>query len=287
MTAAADVHRYAHAAMATTFEVRCVHPEARYARQAAEAAFALVERLEQEQSRFIANSDVARINELQAGAATRVSPQTMECLEIAQRMYEITGGAFDVSLGTGLDRLDLLVDDLAVVAREAGARLDLGGIGKGYAVDRVAELLLEWDVPRALVHGGWSSVVALEPPPDADGWSLTLSAPDEADPRVLVRLSARQKALSASGTRKGDHILDPHTGAPVARRAVWVGLDRGEGEEAGSPAAVAETLSTAFMVLTSEQAAEVCRFAGVEAWIFEQDLLVHLTSGARADKDAS
>jgi FAD:protein FMN transferase len=287
MTVGPDVHRFAHAAMATTFEVRCAHPDARYARQAAEAAFALVERLEQEQSRFIANSDVARINALDAGAGTRVSPQTMECLEIARRMYEITGGAFDVSLGSGLERLDLLVEDLTVVAREAGARLDLGGIGKGYAVDRVAELLLEWDVPRALVHGGWSSVVALEPPPEADGWALTLSAPDEADPRVLVRLSARQKALSASGTRKGDHILDPHTGTPVARRAVWVGLDRREGAEAGSPAATTETLSTAFMVLAIEQAEELCRFAGVEAWIFEQDRMIHLTPGARADKDAS
>jgi thiamine biosynthesis lipoprotein len=211
----------------------------------------------------------------------------MECLEIARRMYEVTGGAFDVSLGSGLERLDLLVDDLTVVARQAGARLDLGGIGKGYAVDRVAELLVEWDVTRALVHGGWSSVVALDPPPDTDGWALTLSAPDETDPRVLVRLSARQKALSASGTRKRDHIVDPRTGTPVARRAVWVGLDRGQADDAGSPAAVAETLSTAFMVLPTEQAGEVCRFAGVEAWVFEPDLLIHLTPGARADKDAS
>ena len=68
----------------------------------------LVDRLEQEQSRFIANSDVSRINDLSAGQGTRVSPTTMECLEIARRMYDVTGGAFDVSIGSGLDGLDLV-----------------------------------------------------------------------------------------------------------------------------------------------------------------------------------
>jgi FAD:protein FMN transferase len=230
---------------------------------------------------------VARINALEPGAATRVSPHTMECLHIARRMYEVTGGAFDVSLGSGLERLDLIDPELTVVAREGGARLDLGGIGKGYAVDRVAELLLEWDVPRALVHGGWSSVVALAPPPESEGWALTLSAPDEADPRVLVRLSAREKALSASGTRKGDHIRDPRTGQPARRRAVWVGRERGGEAEGGSPAALAETLSTAFMLLSTAEAARLCRSTGAEAWVFEEDRLIHLTADAVPDKDAS
>ena len=158
-------HRFSHAAMATLFEVRCVHADAGYAGQAAQAAFALVDRLEQEQSRFIANSDVSRINHLSAGQSTRVSPTTLECLEIARRMHDLTRGAFDVTLGSGWGGLDLAPEEFTVHVREAGVRLDLGGIGKGYAVDRVAELLEEWDVPQALVHGGFSSVLALEPPP--------------------------------------------------------------------------------------------------------------------------
>ena len=283
MTETTRVHRSSHAAMATLFEVRCVHADPAYASQAAQAAWDVVDRIEQEQSRFVGNSDVSRINRLSAGESTRVSASTMECLEIARRMHELTGGAFDISLGSGLQGLELVPDDFTVVARTDGIRLDLGGIGKGYAVDRVAELLEEWGIPRALIHGGWSSVLALEPPPDALGWTLTLSAPDAAERRVLVRLSARQRALSASGTRKGDHILDPRTGAPVPRRAAWVAVGRGR-ELGRSPAALAETLSTAYMVLTAEAAAHLAeRCPGIEAWVVEDEQIVHLPHGVMAD----
>jgi thiamine biosynthesis lipoprotein len=287
----AGVHRFSHAAMATLFEIRCVHADPGYASQAAQAAFQLVDRLEQEQSRFVANSDVSRINHLSAGQATRVSPSTMECLEIARRMYDLTGGAFDISVGSGLDGLDLVPEDFTVVARTGGVRLDLGGIAKGYAVDRVAELLEEWEIPRALIHGGWSSVLALEPPPDGDGWILTLSAPEPAEARVLHRIAARQTALSASGTRKGDHILDPRTQRPVRKRAVWVAVAGRDPREPGSPAAFAETLSTAFMVLPPEEVADLCRQCpGVEAWFVEGEGLLHLPAspaGGRREGDSS
>jgi len=260
-------HRFSHAAMATIFEVHCHHPDAGYARQAAQAAFDLVDGLERELSRFVANSDVARINGLAEGETTRVSPSTLECLETAFRMCARTGGAFDVSVGSGLDRLELLPDEFAVRARVAGARLDLGGIGKGHAVDRVAELLAEWDIASALVHGGFSSVLALEAPPDGEGWPLNLSVPGAAGPRILARVDARQLALSASGTQKGDHIKDPATGRAVADRAAWVALAR-TGEAAGQAAAVAEALSTAFMVLPPSEVARLCRTTpGIEAWL--------------------
>jgi len=208
-------HRFSHAAMATVFEVHCVHADARYAAQAAQAAFDLVDRLEQELSRFVGNSDISRINHLAAGQAARVSPSTMECLQIAWHVYGLTGGAFDVSIGSGLQRLELDPDEFAVHAGEGGASVDLGGIGKGYAVDRMAEVLEEWEIPRALVHGGYSSVLALEPPAEGSGWALTLSAPGPGDGRVLARMAARRQAFSASGVRKGDHILDPRTGRPA------------------------------------------------------------------------
>jgi FAD:protein FMN transferase len=273
------VHRFSHAAMATLFEIRCLHADPGYARQAAQEAFLLVDRLEQEQSRFVANSDVSRINHLSVGQATRVSPSTMECLEIARRMHDRTGGAFDISVGSGLDGLDFVSEDFTVLARTGGVRLDLGGIAKGYAVDRVAELLEEWEISRALIHGGWSSVLALEPPPDGDGWPLTLSAPEPGEQRVLARISARQKALSASGTQKRDHILDPRTGRPVRNRAVWVAVGGGEEGNPGSRAAFAETLSTAFMILPPEEVADLCRqWPGVEAWLVEERALVHLAA---------
>jgi thiamine biosynthesis lipoprotein len=258
------VHRFSHEAMATVFEVHCAHADARYAAQAAQAAFELVDRLEQLLSRFLGNSDIARVNHLAAGQGTQVSPWTMECLEIAWHLHELTAGAFDPSIGSGLLRLELDPDGFTVRAREGGARLDLGGIGKGYAVDRVAELLAEWEIPSALVHGGYSSVLALEPPPEQDGWPLTLSAPGGG--RVLTRISARQRAFSASGVRKGDHILDPRTGLAVQGRAgAWVAV---AGESGGRAAAVADALSTAFMILTYDEIAALCgRSPGLEAWL--------------------
>jgi thiamine biosynthesis lipoprotein len=264
---AGSLHRFSHDAMATVFEVRAVHADAAYARQAAHAGFELVDRLEQELSRFIPNSDIARINSLSAGHDTRVSPDTMECLVIARHLYTLTNGAFDVSLGSGLDRLELEADELSVRALGDGVRLDLGGIGKGYAVDRLAALLEEWGLDRALVHGGWSSVLALEPPPDRDAWPLTLSAPGPGVARLLARVPARQRALSASGTRKGEHILDPRTGQSVADGAVWVALPRSR-DEGHSPAAVADALSTAFMVLPRERIEALClQNPDLDAWL--------------------
>jgi len=263
--------------MATVFEVHGVHPDAGYAAQAAQAAFDLADRLERELSRFLPNSDIGRINGLAAGERTRVSPSTMECLVIARHLFDLTGGAFDVSIGTGLASLDVDPRGCIVHARASGVRLDLGGIGKGYAVDLMAELLEEWGLERALVHGGFSSVLALEPPPGRRGWPLTLSDPC-APSTALARLSTRQTALGASGVHKGDHIVDPRTGVPArGRRAAWAAVPRppapdGEPRAAERPrlaaAAVADALATAFMLLGPEQVRGLCDGSpGLEAWI--------------------
>jgi thiamine biosynthesis lipoprotein len=274
-----DLRRFSHEAMGTVFEVYCEHDDERYAAQAAQAAFDVVERLERELSRFLPNSDIARVNHLAAGQSTRVSASTMECLVIAGQAFALTRGAFDVSIGTGWASLELDPDDLFVHATREGVRVDLGGIGKGYAVDRMAEVLEEWGLARALVHGGFSSVLALEPPAARDGWPLTLSNPS--DPSlVLERLSMRQVALGASGLLKGDHILDPRTGEPArVRRAAWTAVARPGAsrspdpveEETGASAAVADALATAFMVMSVEEVEALCdRSPGLDAWLFPE-----------------
>ncbi len=265
--------------MATVYEVYTLHDNQQYAAQAAQATFDLVDRLERELSRFLPNSDITRINLLEAGASTRVTRSTLECLLIARHMFDLTGGAFDVSIGTGLPSLELDPDDSVVRATERGVAVDLGGIGKGYAVDLMAELLEEWDLGIALVHGGFSSVLALEPPPDRDGWPLTLSDP-RTPSRVLHRLSVRQTALSASGLRKGDHIRDPRTGAPIrGRLAAWVTLprplDSARADDGDAPraaaATVADALTTAFMLLDRDEVEALCQSSpGLEAWILEE-----------------
>jgi thiamine biosynthesis lipoprotein len=273
-----DVRRFSHEAMATVFEVYSVHADERYAAQAAQAAFDLVDRLERELSRFLPNSDITRVNHLAAGESTRVSASTLECLVIARHVFDLTGGAFDISIGTGLPSLQLDADSFQVRASRDGVQVDLGGIGKGYAVDRMAELLEEWGLGSTLVHGGFSSVLALEPPAGREGWPLTLSDPG-APSRVLARLSARQMALGASGLRKGAHIVDPRTGEPArGRLAAWVAVPRPDVATADegprvAAAAVTDALTTAFMLLSTEEITALCeRSPGVEAWVLSESV---------------
>ena len=303
-TGSAPVHRFSHQAMATTFEIFCLHSDAIYARQAAWAAFDLVNRIEQDLSRFIENSDIARVNSLQLGESVRVSRSTMECLMLSRLGYAETCGAFDISLGSGLEELELAPDRLRVCAGANGIRLDLGGIGKGYALDRVAELLADWEVSEALIHGGFSSVVALEAPAGTNGWPLTLSVPSDdcADPIAVVQ--ARRMALSASGLRKGAHIRNT-TANPECdvRTAAWAAasverlaafckeaqrLSGADRPMSNSPAAAAEVFSTAFMILGSRQVKDCCnRWRGLEAWLIDdrssrpngRDLVMHVPKG--------
>ena len=266
--------RFSHQAMNTVFEIVCTHPDAAYARQAAWAAFDVAVRLEQELSRFIENSDISRINSLAAGQSVRVNRWTMECLELARLAWAETAGAFDISLGSGLDRLSLDSLRLVVRANAAGVRLDLGGIGKGYAVDRMAELLAEWGVERAVIHGGFSSVLALDAPVGCEGWPLTMSARDGAV------IQAKRRAFSASGTQKGDHIVDPRTGQPArCRRAAWASAPVSaltdfcrKARTGDSPAAVVEAFSTAFLILDASEIQDCCwRHPGLESWTLEYD----------------
>jgi FAD:protein FMN transferase len=272
-----DLRRFSHEAMNTVFEIHVSNTDARYAAEAAHAAFALVDRLEGELSRFRHNSDITRLNHLAAGGTARVGEAALECLLIARHVYDLTAGAFDIAIGTGLPSLEIDADAFEVRATADGVRLDLGGIGKGYAVDLAAELLEEWGLDRAFVHGGFSSAVALEPPAGREGWPLTLSDPREPS-RVFCRLSMRQAALSASGVRKGDHILDPRTGAPVrGRLAAWAALPRPAPRSAAAaaesgprlaPAAVADALTTAFMLAAVDEIEALCaRSPGLEAWV--------------------
>jgi thiamine biosynthesis lipoprotein len=315
------IHRFQHTAMATQFEIRCTHPDADYARQAARAAFEAVDRLERQLSRFVENSDISRINHLRPRASTIVSYETMQCLQLARLIGAETGGAFDISLGTGYDTLELVPSEFVVrensdpppglepdatpppreTPRETprdddpdferppgNVQLDLGAIGKGYALDRVADVLEDWEVEQVLIDAGSSSVLALEPPAGEQAWPLTLSEPGDPG-QILATISARQRALGASGIRKGDHILEPRSRAPVrSRRAAWVSAPRdvlaGIGRQAGienSAAAVADAMSTAFMICPVQQIGAYCqRHAGLEAWILET-ALTHFP-GARA-----
>lgn len=265
----ASVHRSAHEAMGTVFEVIVGGQEADYAAQASQAVFREIERLETLFSRFNASSEIGQVNRLQPDESLAVSLETFECLRSAEEVRRETAGAFDVNYQRSAgysDRksYDLTAADAGFRVRmhrpllrraPAGLDLDLGAIGKGYALDRAAIILAEWSVERFLIHGGTSTALATGSapglPPREAGWPLGVGGTwkkNEVPQRVLLH----NRALSGSGTEvKGRHILDPRTGHRAeGHLAAWV---------SHPSAAVADALSTAFMAMSDKEVRRYCR----------------------------
>ena len=245
-----EIHQFNHAAMATHFQVRIVYEEHPYAAQAAQAAFNLVDLLESRLSRFRPQSDIARAVQLAPAEKMRLSEATFACLHIAKQMEEITGSAFcptPAALATqaSLPQWELVSSEQSIRCVSGRLEFDLGAIGKGFALDRVGELLGEWDCPSFLLVAGGSSILAGDPPPEHSGWSCGLGGNDSPQRLLLTHAS-----LSGSGLAvKGSHILDPRTGQPALRQnRAWVLADT---------AAESDALSTACMVLTEAELHQV------------------------------
>ena len=273
-----DAHHFAHEAMATVFEIYITDDDETYARQGAQAAFAEVDRLELEMSRFISNSDISRLNDAVSGETVGLGMDVFECLSRAREMHDKTSGAFDISVGalyscwlnddrtlrqpsdeelaracelTGLDHLKLNEEDFSAEVLTEGVQFDLGGIGKGYAAEKMAEILREWSLRQALVLAGASSVLSVSVPEGMTGWPIKLRHPDNHED-VLARFELTEGAISGSGNQKGQHIIDVRSveGVPVeGRLAAW----------AMAPDAVAaDALSTAFMMLSAGDIDDYC-----------------------------
>jgi FAD:protein FMN transferase len=261
---AADIHVFRHHAMATYFQVRIAGEESAYAAQAARAAFDLTDRLEAVLSRFRENSEIRQISLLTPGEKLRLGGSTFACLAIAKQMEHATRNAFSITptaLQTqpALPSWTLLPDEFSIRCDSGRLEFDLGAIGKGFALDRMAEELLEWDCAAFLLVAGGSSVLAGAPPAKSRGWSSGLGD-DHADKRYWLA----HCSLSGSGVAvKGNHILDPRTGKPAIQRPrAWA---------FASTAAESDALSTACMVLSE---AEI-----VECLAGDQERLVMLNQG--------
>ncbi|MBI5864771.1 MAG: FAD:protein FMN transferase [Planctomycetes bacterium] len=264
----AGLRTFAHFAMACDWLIAIPACESQPAESAAQAAFEEVDRLERELSRFRPDSDIARINALRSGESTQVGADAVECLALAASVHDETGGAFDVGVGAlvgqvpqpppppvGMRCLRVAPAARTVMQTQAGVVIDLGAIGKGYAVDRAVEVLRDWKIAAALVHAGQSSVFGFSD--DAQlSWRVGVRNPlDQAS--ILGTVELRNESLSASGRRiHGSHIIDPRTRQPALRAiGAWA--------RAGS-AAVSDAVSTALMVMDdSEIAAFSARHAAI------------------------
>jgi len=254
-------------AMATRFEI-VLHGENEVRlRAAAEEALDEIERLEAQLNLYQPTSEISHINARAAFELVRVEPSLFRLLQHARRLSQETEGAFDITVaplmrcwgfmrGTGrlpdpaevaeardkvgMRRVGLDEEQFTVSFEREGVMLDLGSIGKGYALERAAERLRESGVTIGILHGGTSTVYALGAPPDSDAWKVAVPKPDFAERTIalgatreseahgldnlIAVVPLNNEALSVSavwgksfvaGDRVYGHVIDPRKGEPV------------------------------------------------------------------------
>jgi thiamine biosynthesis lipoprotein len=243
-------HEESRVAMGCTGTVRACDPDAATLPRIVGAALDEIDRIDRLISHYRRDSPLSRLNREAAQGPVAVEPEFFDLLAECLRYSRESDGAFDITVGPLMKAWGFFRDEgrrpderalaqaLAVVGYRhvlldpetrtvrfdrPGVELDLGGVGKGYAVDRVVNLLRRLGIASALVNLGGSSVYGLGAPPGRGAWEVGIQDPTQPD-RTALTLTLRDRALSVSGgyarffEEDGttySHIMDPRTGRPA------------------------------------------------------------------------
>jgi thiamine biosynthesis lipoprotein len=239
-------------AMGSTYSI-VLYGVDRYKLQAAvELAFEEVRRLDRLLSNYRPESEWSQVNRSAAERPVHVSRELFDLLSACERYSRASEGAFDITVGplmkvwgfykgsgrlphraevrgaitrVGYDKVVLHDSDLTVSFKRPGVEMDPGGIGKGYAVDRVVAVLKEQGIASGMITAGGSSIYAIGTPPDEPrGWRISLRHPKDPN-RTVEEVFLKNDSMSTSGNyekffiaggRLYSHIMDPRTGYPAS-----------------------------------------------------------------------
>ncbi|MCP5113781.1 MAG: FAD:protein FMN transferase [bacterium] len=290
----AEVRR-ARYVMGTIFEITAHGSDSRRVTKAVEKAFEAIRQSDRTLSHYVADSDLSRFN-----ASRGTYEASEELYQVVARSIELsqaTSGAFDITVAGLVTRWERAAGvnqlpsgaEIAALLRGAGCdhirlqpgnrlsranpnvRINVGGIGKGWAVDRAIAVLGEHGIHNALVSAGTSTVYGLGHPPGEPAWKVGVRDPRGGDGAVRF-YDLRDKAISTSAGyeryfeiegRRHSHILDPRTGWPVDHTLSATVIASGATE--------ADALSTAVYVLGATEGAVLIRRLGLEAYIVASD----------------
>lgn len=267
-----NTFQYEHQAMATYFKLVICFEEEAYAISAADQVFELIDQTEQRLSRFIPDSEISRINRMKSGDQLALDFETWEVMKQAFHAQQLSQGAFDIGVARHMDifratKQGILTDfemhkalekvqyeksscafyldpdQPLIICGEPGMQFDLGGIGKGYALDLVKRKLAELEITTFSLSAGDSTLLLGNDTERKAHWSYPVAAKYEQ--RVLPLANC---SVSASGTYyQGKHIFDPRTGDndfEAAYQMVWV---------CAKTAMLSDAFSTAAFMLAPDQ----------------------------------